>query len=125
MLTGPAIYAGSAVSKSVRKGLKTRHERKLAVIEARSEGRLALETSRQERHELAAAQKPPEPVCGCTHHLAKHDKKGTCHELVQVPVAWDADHRPVQYEAGQCTCQQYVGPQPLSQVYAEDLTDLA
>ena len=40
-------------------------------------------------------------------------------------VAWDADHKPVQYEAGQCTCQQYVGPQPLSQIYAEDLTDLA
>lgn len=33
--------------------------------------------------------------------------------------------KPVQYEAGQCTCQQYIGPQPLSQIYAEDLTDLA
>ncbi|WP_369393198.1 hypothetical protein AB5J72_40825 [Streptomyces sp. CG1] len=125
MLTGLAIYAGSAVSKSVRKGLKTRHKRKLAVIEARREEWLTLETARQERREPAAARKPPEPVCGCTHHLAKHDKKGKCHELVQVPVAWDADHKPVQYEARQCTCQQYMGPQPHSQVYAEDLTDLA
>lgn len=56
---------------------------------------------------------------------AKHHKKGKCHERVEVAVAWDADHKPVQYEAGQCTCQQYIGPQPLSQIYAEDLTDLA
>ncbi|MFE6738945.1 hypothetical protein [Streptomyces tubercidicus] len=103
------------VADTARTALRTRHERTME----------RLETARQERQELAAAQKPPEPVCGCTHHLAKHDKKGKCHERVEVPVAWDADHKPVQYEAGQCTCQQYIGPQPLSQIYAEDLTDLA
>ncbi|MFJ9617284.1 hypothetical protein [Streptomyces noursei] len=113
-LAGPAIYAGTAVRGTVRKALKTRHKRKLALIEARREERLALE----------AADRPPTPVCGCEHHLAKHDKQGRCHELVRTAVAWDADDRPVRYEARPCACQQYVGPQPLSQVYADELTDL-
>ncbi|MFI1205051.1 hypothetical protein K2224_04330 [Streptomyces sp. BHT-5-2] len=115
MLTGPAVYAGSTVSKTVRRGLKTRHKRKLALIEARRDERLALE----------AADRPPAPVCGCEHHLAKHDRQGGCHETVETAVAWDADKKPVRYEARQCACQQYVGPQPLSQVYADELTDLA
>ncbi|MGW5118545.1 hypothetical protein ACWEQ8_24370 [Streptomyces noursei] len=115
VLTGPAFYAASAARGAARKALKTRHRRKLALIEARREERLALE----------AADRPPAPVCGCEHHLAKHDKQGTCHETVPTAVAWDADHAPVRYEARRCNCQQYVGPQPLSQVYAEELTDLA
>ncbi|MHB6908000.1 hypothetical protein [Streptomyces sp. CB02959] len=123
-LTGPVLYAGSAARGVVRKALKTRHKRKLALIEARREmgvppdgvrGSLALE----------AADRPPVPVCGCEHHLAKHDKQGKCHETVRTAVVWDADHQPVRYEARQCACQQYVGPEPLSRVYAEDLTDLA
>ncbi|WP_438487415.1 hypothetical protein [Streptomyces sp. S186] len=115
MLTGPALYAGSRMRSVVRTALKTRHKRKLALIEARREDRLALE----------AADRTPAPVCGCEHHLAKHDKQGRCHEAVRTAVAWDADDRPVRYEARQCACQQYVGPQPLSQVYADELTDLA
>ncbi|TJZ52204.1 hypothetical protein FCH28_19480 [Streptomyces piniterrae] len=103
------------VADMARDALRTRHKRKME----------RLETARQERLELADAHKPPQPVCGCTHHLAKHDKQGKCHERVEVAVAWDADHKPTHYEAGQCTCQQYVGPQPLAQIYAEDLTDLA
>ncbi|MGG2462336.1 hypothetical protein ACO0M4_21390 [Streptomyces sp. RGM 3693] len=114
-LTGPALYAASAVRGAARKALKTRHKRKLALIEAHREERLALE----------AADRPPVPVCGCEHHLAKHDKQGKCHETVRTAVAWDAAHEPVRYEARQCSCQQYVGPEPLSRVYAEDLTDLA
>ncbi|UNO41388.1 hypothetical protein [Streptomyces sp. MST-110588] len=96
------------------KALRTRHERKMARLEA----------ERQERLELEAAHKLPEPVCGCRHHLAKHDKQGKCHEVTQAPTSWDADKKPVAYEPGQCTCQHYVGPQPLSQVYADPLTEL-
>ncbi|MFD7104234.1 hypothetical protein [Streptomyces celluloflavus] len=108
-----AVGGFAKVADAGRTALRTRHERKME----------RLESARQERKELADADRTPEPVCGCTHHLAKHDKQGKCHELVQVPVAWDADQKPVRYEAGPCTCQQYIGPQPLSQIYAEDLTD--
>ncbi|MFI1103145.1 hypothetical protein [Streptomyces melanogenes] len=95
-----------------RTALRTRHERKLERLEAAKRERLALEAANR-------------PLCGCTHHLAKHDKQGKCHERVEIPVAWDESKHPVRYESGQCNCQQYVGPQPLSQVYAEELTDLA
>lgn len=98
-----------------RTALRTRHERKLEL----------LETEREQREALESASKPPQPVCGCTHHLAKHDKQGRCHESVELPSAWDADKKPTSYERGQCNCQQYIGPQPLTTFYAEDLTDLA
>jgi hypothetical protein len=103
------------VADTARAAFRTRHERKME----------RLQTAREERRELAAADKPPEAVCGCGHHLAKHDKQGKCHEVVEVPTSWDADKKPLAYEPGPCNCQQYVGPQPLAQVYAEDLTDLA
>jgi hypothetical protein len=103
------------VADTGRTALRTRHERRME----------RLETSERERRELEAAHKPPEPVCGCTHHLAKHDRQGKCHETVEVPTAWDENKRPVSFEPGVCNCQQYVGPQPLSQVYADELTDLA
>jgi hypothetical protein len=99
---------------NARTALRTRHERKMERLDAAKQERLALE----------AANKAPEPVCGCTHHLAKHDKQGKCHERVEVPVAWDENKKPLRFESAQCNCQQYVGPQPLSQVYADELTDL-
>jgi hypothetical protein len=102
------------VADTGRNALRTRHERQLERLKLVEKQRKAIE----------AANKPPEPVCGCTHHLAKHDKRGRCHETVEVPTAWDADRKPVSYQPGQCNCQQYVGPQPLSQVYADELTDL-
>jgi hypothetical protein len=97
-----------------RVALQTRHERRLE--------RLALAS--RERAALEEAQKPPEAICGCTHHLAKHDKQGKCHEFIEVPTEWDADKKPLKYEREQCHCQQYIGPQPLSVIYAEELTDL-
>jgi hypothetical protein len=109
-----AVGGFGAVTDTVRGALRTRHERKLERIEARTKEGRALE----------AAARPPEPICGCTHHLAKHDKQGKCHEVVEVPTAWDADRKPVRFEPGTCNCQQYVGPQPLSSVYAEEITDL-
>ncbi|MFD9687067.1 hypothetical protein ACFWXO_15080 [Kitasatospora sp. NPDC059088] len=104
------IYGGSDFA---RRALKNRHQRKLEVLEAKERQRVALE----------AAGRPPEPVCGCTHHLAKHDKQGRCHEVVEAPTGWDADRRPVSYEPRQCNCQQYVGPEPLGTVFAPELTD--
>ncbi|MFC5721805.1 hypothetical protein ACFP1Z_16660 [Streptomyces gamaensis] len=103
------------IADTARKAMRTRHKRKLELLKAERDRREAIE----------AANKPPEPVCGCGHHLAKHDKQGKCHETVEMPTAWDAEKKPVAYEPGRCTCQQYVGPQPLTTFYAEDLTDLA
>lgn len=104
----------SWVADTSRSALRTRHERRVERIKLVEGGRLALEES----------HKPPEPVCGCTHHLAKHDKLGKCHENVEVATAWDENKKPKRYELAQCNCQQYVGPQPLSQIYADDITDL-
>ncbi|MFJ8198932.1 hypothetical protein [Streptomyces sp. NPDC096152] len=103
------------LADTARTALRNRHERRMERLEAAKSERLAVE----------AAHKPPEPVCGCTHHLAKHDKTGRCHERVEVPTAWDENKKPLRFEAGECNCRQYVGPQPLSQVYAEELTDRA
>lgn len=94
--------------------LRARHQRKLELVKA--------ETKRQQA--LEAASRPPEPVCGCTHHLAKHDKQGKCHEVVEAPTAWDAEKNPISYESRPCNCQQYIGPRPLETLYAEDIVDL-
>ena len=112
-LVPAVLYGGGSIASRVRRDVKERHERKLELLEAQHQRRLALD----------AANRPPEPVCGCTHHLAKHDKQGRCHEVVETPTAWDADRRPVRYEPGQCNCQQYVGPEPLGTVYAQELID--
>jgi hypothetical protein len=107
---------GAWLVENVREALRTRHKRKLALIRA-EERRI---------RELAAASRPPDPpppVCGCTHHLALHDKEGMCHAVIEVPTGWDSDHKPLAYEPGMCRCQQYVGPLPLSQVWAEEITD--
>ena len=108
------VVGGGWVGGTARRALRTRHKRKLQRLAAEERRQLALN----------AASKPPEPVCGCTHHLAKHDKQGKCHEMVEVPTAWDAEKKPVSYEPRQCNCQQYVGPQPLATVYAEEIVDL-
>lgn len=108
------LGAVKSVNDTVRTALRTRHKRQMERLQA----------AQAERREIAAAGRPPEPVCGCTHHLAKHDKQGKCHEAVEVPTAWDADRKPTQYEAGTCNCQQYVGPQPLTRVYAEEIADI-
>jgi hypothetical protein len=103
----------TTITEGVRSALRTRHTRRMERLEARSAERRAVE----------AASRPPEPICGCTHHLAKHDKQGMCHEVVEIPTSWDADRKPVRFEPGRCNCQQYVGPQPLSRVYAEEISD--
>ncbi|GAB3969469.1 hypothetical protein [Streptomyces sparsus] len=108
---------GAWLVENVRGALRTRHERHLALLHAE-------EHRTREIAEASRPPDPPEPVCGCGHHLALHDKQGGCHSLVEVPTGWDAERRPLAFEPGLCRCQQYVGPQPLSQVWAEQLTDL-
>ncbi|MDH6135827.1 hypothetical protein P3T37_005244 [Kitasatospora sp. MAA4] len=110
----PLLIGGNWIVNNGRAALKHRHERKLEILQADERQRIALE----------AANRPPEPICGCTHHLAKHDRQGKCHELVQAPTAWDADRKPLQYEPRPCNCQQYIGPEPLGTVFAAELTDL-
>jgi hypothetical protein len=110
----PAVLIGVGhVSESVRSALKTRHKRKLELLKAAEAQQLV----------LLAANQPPEPVCGCTHHLAKHDSSGKCHETVEAPTAWDAERKPLRYEAKPCNCQQYIGPEPLGLVYAPKIVD--
>lgn len=107
---------GAWLVERVSGALRTRHERKVAL----------LRVEEQRLKEIAEAQRPaqtPQPVCGCTHHLAMHDEQGHCHEIVEVPTGWDSDRKPLGYEPGTCRCQQYVGPQPLSHIWAEELTD--
>ncbi len=115
VLTIVVLFGGGGawLAEAVRAGRRQRHEQQMELLRA--------EERRLERLEAASAQ--PEPVCGCGHHLAKHDRQGHCHEIVRVPTGWDAQHRPLGFERGTCNCQQYVGPQPLSQIWAEDLTD--
>ncbi|MEV7088973.1 hypothetical protein AB0O07_24320 [Streptomyces sp. NPDC093085] len=106
------------VADTGRTALRTRHERKMQRLQ------LAEHERQAEREALEVAQKPPEPVCGCSHHLAKHDRQGKCHEDVEIPTELDENKKPLKYELRQCNCQQYVGPQPLSRIYADELTDL-
>lgn len=59
---------------------------------------------------------PPKPICGCSHSLAEHDPETkTCHGTFKgdyhVNGQWVSARRP-------CTCRQYVGPQPLEQLFA-------
>ncbi|MFJ4919935.1 hypothetical protein [Streptomyces sp. NPDC088725] len=105
------------ITDTGRTALQTRHERRIERFKLAEEERLALE-------EAHKPPKSPEPVCGCSHHLAKHDRKGKCHEDVEAATEWDENKKPLRYERRQCNCQQYVGPQPLSQIYADELTDL-
>lgn len=60
--------------------------------------------------------KPPklvEPICGCTHHLAKHDREtGECHAVVDKRRPMYKNGGLSHYEDVLCTCRQYVGPEP-------------
>jgi hypothetical protein len=113
LLIPGVLFVGGHLGEGLRQALRTRHERRLELAQAAEREQLA----------LLAAGRPPEPVCGCTHHLAKHDKQGACHEEAQAPTAWDADRKPLRYESRPCNCQQYVGPELLSTVIAPEIVD--
>nr|WP_203607265.1 hypothetical protein [Streptomyces sp. SID11385] len=108
------VFGGGGIGERARRALRTRHRRRLELAEAKARG---------ERARVDAAR-PPEPVCGCGHHLATHDTQGHCHESVRAAVAWDAENKPERYEARNCPCQRYVGPEPLNLTFAQELTDL-
>lgn len=107
------VYGCGHLTARWRRAARTRHARRLELLEAGRSGRLA----------LAEANRPPEAVCGCTHHLAMHDRQqGRCHEETRAAVEWDTDRRPVRFELRPCNCHQYVGPEPLATVFAPELT---
>ncbi|WP_209310592.1 hypothetical protein [Streptomyces spiramenti] len=116
-VVGVLVVSGAVVFflDSLRDAQLTRQERRI-------------EELRNEEHRLLRSEEAgrdvPDPVCGCGHHLAQHDRRGRCHEEVARPTGWDAQHRPTGYAPAPCTCQRYVGPQPLSQVFADELTEL-
>jgi hypothetical protein len=49
------------------------------------------------------------PICGCNHHIAFHADGAGCHAKL------------TPYSSEECTCQQYVGPQPLPTYVAGEL----
>jgi hypothetical protein len=70
--------------------------------------------------------KPPQPVCGCTHHHGFHDPQtGECHGVVRgEPIEFDAyaARNPVAWAQVQCSCRQYSGPVPIPEFYAPEIT---
>lgn len=84
---------------------------------------------------------PPQPVCGCQHHLSFHDPEtGRCGFTQPVytsnyEVVVNASGNPVldayrdvqkvkktSYEGEhQCGCQRYIGPEPLTAYYAPEI----
>lgn len=79
------------------------------------------------------SKKLPQPVCGCEHELAYHDPKtGECHATITVVIEkgqpildpfgeYVVTYKAAKYEARQCTCRRYTGPEPLSSYYAPEL----
>lgn len=85
--------------------------------------------------------KPPQPICGCKHHLSFHDPEtGRCSFTksiftVRDEAVRDADGRPVldsfrdvqtvrqtTYRGEhQCGCRRYIGPEPLTTYYAQEI----
>ncbi|MFI0938401.1 hypothetical protein [Streptomyces sp. NPDC021020] len=109
------LFGGGTIGERIKDATDRRHKRKLDLIKA----------DERKQSALASANRPPEPICGCTHHLAMHGRDdGKCHAEVETPSLWDADRQPLQFESQQCNCQQYVGPEPLGTVYAPEITDL-
>jgi len=67
--------------------------------------------------QLQLRYKKTEPICGCQHHLAYHDREtGQCHEYQPGVMVLETKAKV------KCKCRRYVGPEPLSDVYAEELT---
>lgn len=61
---------------------------------------------------------PKKAICGCTHHLAMHDRETTaCSATVSVPVYSGSSNNTIQsYKQAPCACQHYVGPKPTGSV---------
>lgn len=71
----------------------------------------------------AAEEGPKGPVCGCTHGLQTHDRKtGECKAAVKKEKFAKGGEKSG-HQWMDCACQQYVGPQPLTEYYAPDITE--
>lgn len=64
---------------------------------------------------------PPQPICGCEHGLNMHGADGKCHEIEMVPVSWDSYGRETRWNEYSCTCQKYVGPKPVEELFTTPL----
>jgi hypothetical protein len=84
--------------------------------------------------------KPPKPVCACEHSFAHHAADGTCKHIETLTDTRDVPitdskgktiYRPSGYvETNEqtvvvaqvpCTCQRYVGPQPMPEYFAPEI----
>ncbi len=73
------------------------------------------------RRRATKPPRPPEPICGCTHHHSFHEPAtGICRGV----------NRHTKYSNGgsnlgihsfPCTCQQYSGPTPLPEFFATEI----
>ena len=75
------------------------------------------------RRKGARPQKPPQPVCGCSHHHSFHDPKGgECRASVRgQPTHQDQWGNADGWERLPCACAVYSGPVPLPEVYAPEI----
>jgi hypothetical protein len=67
--------------------------------------------------------KPPEPICGCTHHYSYHDPQtGECGAGVRVPSRYNDYGAVTAWKTAECACLQYSGPQPLPEYFVPEVT---
>lgn len=63
----------------------------------------------------------PKPVCGCEHHMALHDREtGVCNGAITVEL-WNRHNERAGRRQDPCPCRQYVGPEPITSVWAPPL----
>jgi hypothetical protein len=92
-------FDASLASLARRRASRLEHRKELR--------RLTLEAKRRELE--VASPGPVRPTCGCGHDLAFHNvRTNACH---------------YSQNDSRCTCQRYVGPEPLAQLYAPPLSD--
>lgn len=72
------------------------------------------------RRRAPERSKPVQAICGCSHGISMHNAEtGRCHGLMNGnPLKYDRDKEPTAYEQVPCTCQRYVGPLPIDQVFS-------
>lgn len=72
------------------------------------------------RRSKTSAETPPKPVCACEHPLALHDPDTKhCHGKVERSSYSTRKGTQSWYE--DCTCRQYVGPQPVEEFFTQPL----
>jgi hypothetical protein len=103
-------------------------------------------------HKLGMTPPKPveQPICGCGHNFSFHDPATSkCHATSRQATKWERDPdwdegddaalalrrgsneagqtgmRPVAWETVQCPCRRYVGPEPLTTLYAPELSEVA